>query len=81
VQAGYTCSACSMNFSIDPTGERASRGAVVCPRCAGPAERRAVQIGGASPQLVVTPSGLVMTEVCVCVVHISFEFACLRACA
>lgn len=51
-----------MNFSIDPNGERATRdGGVTCPRCSGPAERRAVQISG-SPQLFVTPSGLVMTE-------------------
>ena len=62
VLAGYTCHACSMNFSIDPNGERAMRqGGVACPRCNGPAERRAVQVTGA-PQLFVTPSGLVMTE-------------------
>jgi len=62
VLAGYTCHTCSMNFSIDPEGEHAARGGgVVCPRCGGPAERRAAATTG-TPQIVVTPSGLVMTE-------------------
>ena len=62
VLAGYTCHACSMNFSIDPSGQLATReGGVLCPRCNGLAERRAAQISG-SPQLFVTPSGLVITE-------------------
>ena len=62
VLAGYTCHACSMNFSIDANGERAAaEGGVLCPQCNRPAERRAAQITG-SPQLFVTPSGLVMTE-------------------
>jgi hypothetical protein len=62
VMAGYTCHACSMNFSIDANGERAgAAGGVLCPRCNRPAERRAAHITG-SPQLFVTPSGLVMTE-------------------
>ena len=62
VLAGYTCHACSMNFSIDPNGEHATQGSgVVCPRCGGAAERRAATAAGTA-QLVVTPSGLVMTE-------------------
>lgn len=51
-----------MNFSIDPNGEQATQGVgVVCPRCGGPAERRAATAAGMSA-VVVTPSGLVMTE-------------------
>ena len=62
VLAGYTCHACSMNFSIDPNGEHTTQGSgVLCPRCGGPAERRAATAAGTA-QLVVTPSGLVMTE-------------------
>ena len=57
ILGGFTCSSCNHQFTPQTQPEVEVR----CPRCGGPAEGLASRIRGPPPVLV-TPTGLIMTE-------------------
>ena len=57
ILGGFTCSECNHQFTLQTQPDMEVR----CPRCGGPAEGLASRIRGPPPVLV-TPTGLIMTE-------------------